>query len=379
MPTLSGGGAEYQWRVLAKELKRLGHDVHVATLTDARDSHERELRDAAIARHVLAPGFQAAQGQRLKRAAALVRATARLRQLILLTNPDVVYSCLTVTNLVARTATATTRAKLVWGIRGLREPFPYFPRLLSGLEQRASEHLPLVIVNSEATRRYHEQRGLRPARWAVVNNGFDVDRFRPNPAANALLRKRLALDLSTVVIGCVARFTPEKDHGTLLRAMRWVHQSNPHTRLLLVGAGTRHVNDRINAYIRAFSLSDVVYLLGAEERVEDYFATFDIHALASWSESFPNAVGEAMAAGCAVVATDVGGMRELVGEAGVLVSPRDEHALARALLELAGDASLRKTLGVLARKRVVERFTIPAMALRTRDAWRSSQDLEGNS
>jgi glycosyltransferase involved in cell wall biosynthesis len=256
---------------------------------------------------------------------------------------------------------------LVWGIRGLGDPFP---GLLSRLEQQTSFGVPLVIANSTASERFHRRRGLRPKRWEVIHNGFDVDRFRPRPEFRMRVRATLGLSPRDFVVGCVARFTPEKDHGTLLRAIRYVYESRPDTVVVLVRAGSHLVSARIRACARAFDLADRLVVVEAREGVEEYYAAFDVHALASWSESFPNAIGEAMASGCPVVATDVGGVRELVGEAGVLVPPRDERALAQAIGELASNPARRVALAAAGRERVVQTFSVDRLAELTRSAWR---------
>lgn len=369
---LSGGGAEYQWRVLGRALRRLGHEVHVATLSDAPTEYAAELDVADVPHYALAAGFFQPGHGRAARARSLGYATARLRGLVQSLQPDVVYSSLTVTNLIARSATLGSRCRLVWGIRGLSNQLSRFPRALSRLERAISGTVPLVVVNSEATREYHRNLGFNPARWAVVYNGFDVDRFRPRADVRVRLRAQLGIPAGNAVVGCVARFTDEKDHGTLLRAARIVRELRGRISLVLVGGGSGDVEARIREWIRALGLQDAVLLTGAQGCVEDYYAAFDVHVLPSTSESFPNALGEAMASQCPVIGTDVGGVRELVGQAGLIVPPRDERRLATALMDLLGDESRIVQLGVAGRKRVEAEFSVERMVRDTRAAWRDA-------
>lgn len=206
----------------------------------------------------------------------------------------------------------------------------------------------------------------------MVYNGFDLDRFHPRPEARARLRAELGIPPGNFVVGCVARFAEEKDHGTLLRAVRIVRELRGDLSLVLVGKGSREVEARIREWIRALRLEDAVVLTGAQGAVEEYYAAFDVHVLPSSSESFPNAIGEAMASQCPVIGTDVGGVRELVGEAGVIVPPRDESCLAETLMDLLGDESRRVLLGAAGRQRIESEFSIDRMVRETRTAWRAA-------
>lgn len=369
---LSGGGAEYQWRVLSKALRGLGHEVHVATLSSAPLEYAAELELADVPHYALAADFLRPGFGRPARARSLGGATARLRRLVRALDPDVVYSSLTVTNLLARGATVGTRSQLVWGIRGLSKQLSLFPWTFFRLERGISGTVPLIVVNSEATREHYRRLGFRPGRWAVVYNGFDLDRFHPRPEARARLRAELGIPPGNFVVGCVARFAEEKDHGTLLRAVRIVRELRGDLSLVLVGKGSREVEARIREWIRALRLEDAVVLTGAQGAVEEYYAAFDVHVLPSSSESFPNAIGEAMASQCPVIGTDVGGVRELVGEAGVIVPPRDESCLAETLMDLLGDESRRVLLGAAGRQRIESEFSIDRMVRETRTAWRAA-------
>jgi glycosyltransferase involved in cell wall biosynthesis len=371
--TLSGGGAEYQWRLLARGLSGLGYQVHLATVVDGDDPYEQELSDQGVTCHKLALGFKAALSRRARASAVLLTGAGRLRRLVQQLNPKVVYSALTISNLLARAACAGSGAQLVWGIRGLRDPFPFLPGLaLSILEKSTSRGVPLIITNSQAGREHHEQRGLLPRHWAVVHNGFDLARFQARPAARARLREAWGVAPGDIVIGCVARFVPQKGHSNLFAAMAQLTERYPKLTAVLVGGGTGTAIDAMRQSIAEHGLAGRIISLGAEQHVEDYYSAFDLHVLPSLSESFPNAVGEAMACACPVVATDVGGVRELVAETGVIVPPGDPAALARALAELLDAKERRTELGQQAHARVAEHFSIERMLQNTIRAWRAA-------
>jgi glycosyltransferase involved in cell wall biosynthesis len=151
----------------------------------------------------------------------------------------------------------------------------------------------------------------------------------------------------------VTRLKAPKDGVTLARALRQLEPGS--YRAAIVGDGPDR--DAVAA-----ELGDAGELLGARDDVAEQLARADVFVLSSRSEGLPMAILEAMAAGLPVVATDVGGIPELVadGETGLLVPPGDADALAAALQRLVADAELRRRLGDAARARVEERFSLAA-------------------
>ena len=155
----------------------------------------------------------------------------------------------------------------------------------------------------------------------------------------------------SMVIGCVARLDPVKDHGTLLRAYARLARAHPTVHLLLVGEGPqRPVLEREVAQL---GLAGRVHFAGARSNRPNLHGLVDISVLTSQSEGFPNTIVEAMAAGRPVVATRVGGVPDAVehGRTGLLVDPGDDEALAVALDALLTDEVKRATLGREARER----------------------------
>ena len=113
-------------------------------------------------------------------------------------------------------------------------------------------------------------------------------------------------------------------------------------------------------------LSDIVVLHTGEEDARAVYCGFDIHVQASDSEGLPNAVLEAASAGLAMVATDVGGTREIITDDvdGILVAGRDDVALAAGVMRLVGDPDLRRRLGTQARTRALD-FSVQRLAAET--------------
>ncbi len=174
-------------------------------------------------------------------------------------------------------------------------------------------------------------------------------------------RAELGLGKDDIVAGMVARLHPIKDHFTLVKAFKKVVQQEPKAKLLI--AGTGELYSEIEKLINKLMLQNSVKLLGYYEDLFGFLRSLDIFVLASISESAPISILEAMATGLPVVATDVGGVREMVidNETGILVPPKDVDALAEALLNIIKDPIKRKKMSNMGRKRVEEVYSFEDM------------------
>lgn len=192
-----------------------------------------------------------------------------------------------------------------------------------------------VAVADEVARSFHRLYGFPPA--ATIANGIDLSRFGTTDRNE--WRRREDFSPDHVLIVSAARLEPQKNPALLAGAFRRLPQ---HCHLLLAGEGS------LRGQLTGL---DRVHLAGSRSDLPDMLQSCDIFALASDWEGHPIALMEAMAAGLPIVATSVGGVPEILGDAGMLVPRGDEDALASALLRLAGDADERQRLGRAARER----------------------------
>ena len=159
----------------------------------------------------------------------------------------------------------------------------------------------------------------------------------------------------------VGRIDPLKDVKTMLRAFALVRQQRPDARLRIFGGtplANRGYGQSCLALREELELGESVTFEGRVPSITEAYHAGHIVVSTSISEGFPYSVLEAMASGRAMVATDVGGVREAVGDCGVLVTPRDADAIAAACLDLLTDGSRRRALAERGRARVLERFTL---------------------
>jgi glycosyltransferase involved in cell wall biosynthesis len=174
-----------------------------------------------------------------------------------------------------------------------------------------------------------------------------------------------------LVVGVVCVLRPEKNLGQLLEAFARVRGQAPGTRLLIVGSGPEEA--RLRAQARQLSLAEVCRFLPTTPNVAAELRGIDIFVHPSLSEGLPNAVMEAMASGCAVIASRVGGCPELIehGVDGLLVTPGDLDDLAMQLGALIDDPVARAKLAAAATERMRRDFSLEASARRLEQIYES--------
>jgi len=188
---------------------------------------------------------------------------------------------------------------------------------------------------------------FRESKVKTVHNGIDVNRFAP----------REQRENNPVKIVYAGQLIPEKGVATLLRAVADL-RTEVKPRLLIAGTGYQQVELELLAY----DLGLEPEWLGRIDWIPQLFASSDIAVFPSnWAEAFGLVVAEAMACESCVVASDIGGIPEVVGEGGVIVPPGDVKALQVILDRLIENPILRRRLGEAGRRRVLEKFTIDKM------------------
>ena len=229
-----------------------------------------------------------------------------------------------------------TTAKAVSSQRGHRDLTPEVHRLL-----RWTDHLvDGIVVNCQYLRGHLIDDEHVPERLIhVCYNGIDLEQFHwalsPRPAS---------LPEDALVIGVVCALRPEKGLTTLLDAFARVRPLRKEMKLAIVGSGSMLV--QLQDHAKKAGIFDDCVWEPATPNVPAWLCTFDIFVLPSLSEALSNSLMEAMACRCPVVASNVGGIPELVthGERGLLFEPRNVEALAQALRRLIEDAALRRSL-----------------------------------
>jgi len=245
--------------------------------------------------------------------------------------------------------------------------------LYLALERRLARWTHTVVGVSASEEAEARALGLcRPGGSATVANGVDVEAQDLALVGAPVRREALGLTADALVVGSVARFDPVKNLGALVGALARLAPREPRLTLLLIGDGADKA--RLQALAARARLGPRVVFAGWLEDSARACPTMDLYAAPSLKEGLPLALLEAMAAGLAVVATDVPGHRDVVrdGETGLLVPAGDEGALAEAIGALAADAARRRRLGSAGRQRVLREFGVAPMVAKTAEIYRAA-------
>jgi glycosyltransferase involved in cell wall biosynthesis len=217
----------------------------------------------------------------------------------------------------------------------------------------------LTAVSSAAAERFVQQHAVPTRKMRVLTNGIDTEAFAPDRARRRRMRNQMQAGSKFIWLA-VGRIAPAKDYPNLLQAFAQVHKTNPNTRLWIAGEGD---SSKLALNSQKTSDNSSVVFLGLRRDIPDLLDAADGFVLSSAWEGMPLAVAEAMAMEKVVVATDVGGVRELVGEAGHIVPAKDSAALAEAMLGAIKQEEMeRRFKGRDARTRIQLQFSMNAKA-----------------
>ena len=173
----------------------------------------------------------------------------------------------------------------------------------------------------------------------VIPNGIDVQAFE---RANPVLRSSVGINNGNCVLLYVARLEPQKDHANLLRALAQI----PDADLVLAGDGS--LRTQLEAQAEMLGVAHRVHFLGRRKDVAELLKMTDIYVHPPAFEGFGIAAAEALSAGKPVVATDVPGLAQVIGDAGILVPPRDPATLAAEVRNLINSPDRRQQLSLVA-------------------------------
>lgn len=342
---LRRAGAETQLVQVADGLAGRGYEVGLIYLTgdaEITPSDSRvSVKSAGMTRTPL--GF--------------VRGALTLRREILRFQPDLIHSHLLHANLVSRLVELTLGARVPL-INTVHSVFETQSRALRTLV-RITRNVPKLttFVSQRAKESYLESGLTAGKRASVVYNGVDVGRFCRDASVREEVQAEFALPLSSQIVLAVGRLEPAKDIPNLMEAFSNALRRCPDMYLLIVGEGSqRRLLEKLANQLR---LDCRVRFVGARSDIPRLMSAADIFVLSSAWEGFGLVVAEAMSAELFVVATDCGGVREVLGSCGRLVPPGEPEALADALASSAEmDVPSRRAASVAARERIVAGFSM---------------------
>ncbi len=284
---------------------------------------------------------------------------------------DVIYLCGLKVNIIGRTIGRLTGFKNIIG--GLRSMHPYdaTSSLFLWLDRITFRFSKYYISNSRVAARFLISKGFPAKQFRVIHNGIDINLFGSevdNNHNNQYL-KFSKTSTRVPVITCVANLRPVKSHVSLIDALEIVRAKGIDFITILIGEGKSR--KKLERYVVQKKLEGKILFLGSQTDISNILAISNIFVLASLWEGLPASIMEAMASRLPVVATDVGGVSEIVinNETGILVPPQNPQALAEAILTVLSDSHRVRNMGKMGQERIKENFTVEKMVKATEDLY----------
>ena len=213
------------------------------------------------------------------------------------------------------------------------------------LERLTARITDSIITLTEHEKKDHLRFAIAPeTKFTVIHSGVDLSKFSGVTVDAFEMKKKLGISEGTFVVGTVGRLTPVKGQRYLLEAATKVLQQRPDTAFVFLGDG--ELLTELTEMASSLGIKDHVKFLGWRPDVADVMATFDVFVLPSLNEGMGKVLVEAMAMGKPIIASNVGGIPDLVthGLNGLLVPPADADAMADAIVTLHGDPSKAKRM-----------------------------------
>jgi glycosyltransferase involved in cell wall biosynthesis len=222
----------------------------------------------------------------------------------------------------------------------------------------------ILISCSYSGMNLYLRKGFQKNKVFTIPNGIDYDKFSHGKKEKITKEFDLKNDF---VIGSVGRLIEVKNYDNLIRMFSEISKEH-NLKLLIVGAGP--MMKGLKNLVSELHLSDKVILTGNRTDVPDLLARMDIFVFPSLSEGWPNALGEAMSAGLPVISYDVGDVKYVIKEGinGVIVK-NDMASMKKRILELMKSKTLRVSMGIAARKTIMDNFSVERMVQRYESAY----------
>jgi len=241
--------------------------------------------------------------------------------------------------------------------------------LYNRIDRRLLRRADRVVTVSAAMAGIFARNGMSSARLRVVHNAVEPADHRLD-ADGSIVRRSCGVGPGDFLVGVIGRLSPEKGHSVFIEAFNEVARRVPSAKAVLVGDGPER--PRLDGLVKEAGMAGRITLGGHRQDVSEVYAAVDLIVIPSWSEGLPNVLLEAMLHGKAVVATEVGGVPEVLHTAGVgwLVKPGDAMQLGQAVAEALCDAERRRVEGRTGAAYVRAHYSPERRAARVLDVYR---------
>jgi glycosyltransferase involved in cell wall biosynthesis len=344
---LRGDGTQHALTQLVQGLAKRGHSQKVLCLNDSYDVvivnelRSTTVEDRIVGKTALASGY------------GLMSVTTWLER----ERFDAVVTMLFAADVIGRLLARWNGVPRI--ISSLRARNVHYSWLQRWLVRATINLADTIIINTAHARDFAvREEGVSPDRIRVIPNGVSVEIFS-NPISQTLLREKLSLPKTGWLLGTVGRLTKQKGIDILLHALSLT--SNRDFNLVIFGTGGDEA--RLRALAVKLGLESYVHFAGYRRDLPTLLGALDLYVHPARFEGMPNAMLEAMAAACPIIATAVDGNRELIddGKHGWLISSESPKELAKAIDKALSNPKEARRRGALAHERAREEFSINSM------------------
>lgn len=283
----------------------------------------------------------------------------KLRKIIKKENPDIIHSHMFHANILSRICSILTSIPILICTAHSSNEGGYFRMKL----YKATEKLATILTNvsQEAVNNFINKKASTPQKIILMPNGVNVEAFSFDQNANIEFKKKLGLPDESKLIIAVGRLTEAKDYPTLLKALSLIKNQN--ARLIIIGDGDCQYKEELLNLAKSYSIIDKVYFLGLQNDIPKWMSAADVYVMSSAWEGMPLVIGEAMSCQCCIVATDCGGIIDLVKNNGFIVPKKDPISLAQKIDSvLLLPEHLKSDIGKHAREHIVNNYSIESIA-----------------
>ena len=364
---LAQGGAERALFLLITNNHNDNFVTHIVVSMVDFGVYGKRLQDAGIQVHML----------QMPRGMLTFKGLYKLWSLIRKIKPDIIqtwmYHSDLVGGLIARLAGYNN---VIWGIVGFNlnpNVASSSTRLTAKICAMLSGFIPRKIISCSAkSATVHQNMGYAREIFEIIPLGYDLKEFKRNESERYKLRKSYGIGLESIVVGCVARWNPQKDHRNLLQAISIIKDKFSF-HCVLAGPGMMENNKDLLDLINSISgLNHNIVLAGIVDSIPNVMSAFDLHILPSLGEAFPNVVAEAMACRTPCIVTDVGDAATIVGNTGWVVPFGNSVALANTMMTALNEMENKekwKQRTMDCRTRIAENYTIERMVKSYNNLW----------
>jgi glycosyltransferase involved in cell wall biosynthesis len=339
-------------------------EIHVACLAHDRNREEPFLLAASIA------GFPVVQVP-WSRWKPFIRAARAVAQFVRERDIDIVHTHAYYGDAVGALAARFTRVKTVatvyvWGKYELHR------QIMHLIDWTALRFVDKVTAHCEDTRRKTIKLGFSAQKVSTLITGFPVKHEPPTPAERLELRRSMGIGDDEFLLVNVARIHPEKAHDQLLASFGKIRHAHPTARLWISGVGSEALERDLLALRKRLGLDDCAEFIGFRQDLWPMLDAADMMVHPSHVEGVPMALQYGMAAGLPIVASDVGGVSEIIktGRTGMLIPENDTDGFAKCVSSLLDDRSFAAQLGEQARRFVQTDYSIETAVRRVEQTYR---------